>query len=503
MLTVSDLLQNALARYGNTIALRVGGRSISYRELDERSSSLAAFLAERGVERGDRVALHLRNCFEYVVSDLAILKLAAVKVPLNELMAPAELEYCLTHAEVRVVISHSSLPEPDDWPAPVLRISVPDQSPGKLGWVSWDEAVTSNALREDRVVAKADDTALIAYTGGTTGRPKGVQHSQHRLALNLLEHVICGDIRSGEIMLLTTPLPHSAGYHLQACLLQGGTVVIAPKFDAASFTELVSGNQVSWTFAVPTMLYRLFDVLMHDDRRLSSLRTIVYGAAPMSEARLSEGLEKLGPVFIQLYGQTECPNYVTSLSKAEHLLPHLLKSCGRPVALAQVRITNPDGELVTANQAGEVEVLSPYLLIQYYKDPEVTAEQIRDGWLRTGDVGYLDEEGYLFLIDRSKDMIISGGMNVYSGEVEAALRKHPGVRDIAVVGKPDPDWGEAVVAFVVADGEPSEGDLRAYAKRFLSGYKAPKHFKFIEALPLTTYGKIDKKALRSLFLESG
>lgn len=496
-LTLSALLSQAMTRYGDGLALIEGDRRFTYRDLDARAGELAAFLRGEGVGRGDRIALHLRNCAEYVVADLAILKLCAVKVPLNELMSPVELAYCLDHSEATVLISHASLPLAADLPARLaVRISVADAAPPRSGSIAWEDArAPASGAAADR--AGPDELALIAYTGGTTGHPKGVCHSQHRLAVNILATIICGDIRADEVMLLTTSLPHSAGYHLQGCLVQGGILVLAERFTPAQFVGLAQAHAVTWTFAVPTMLYRLLDHLGEDGAVPASLRTIVYGAAPMSRERLEQGLKRLGPIFIQLFGQTECPNFVTILSKADHLEARLLTSCGRPVAMLDVRIRKADGAIAAAGEVGEVEVASPYLLLEYYKNPAATAEALGDGWLKTGDLGYLDAGRYLFLVDRAKDMIVSGGMNVYSVEVEAALRQHPDILDAAVIGVPDPDWGEGVVAFVTVAQAIGEAEVRAFAKTLLGAYKVPKRVLVRDALPLTKYGKIDKKALRA------
>lgn len=496
-LCLSDLLEQAALRFGKATALVTDTETISYRELDRRARNLAAYLQSRGIKRGDAVALHLRNCAEYVVADLAILKLCAVKVPLNELMAESELQYCLEHADVKVLIAHASLSCPAQLPDRVeVMVSVSsDGEDTRSGWINWKDSLEFKGQLE-RQAAHPDDMASISYTGGTTGRPKGVHHSQHRLAVNLLGHVIYGDVRPDEVMLLTTPLPHSAGYHLQACLLQGGKIILARKFDADDFISMACEQAVTWTFAVPTMLYRIFDRINAGQAAPEKIRTIVYGAAPISSVRIAEGLKHFGPVFLQLFGQTECPNYITTLSKVDHLDERLLGSCGRPVPLVKLRIRNADGMIASCDEVGEVEVESPYLLIEYYKDSQATSAAIRDGWLCTGDIGRVDEEGYLFLVDRAKDMIISGGMNVYSVEVESALRLHEAIADVAIVGAHDPDWGEAVVAFVVASTPVEESALVAFAKQELSAYKVPKRVHFIDALPLTKYGKVDKKLLR-------
>jgi fatty-acyl-CoA synthase len=314
------------------------------------------------------------------------------------------------------------------------------------------------------------------------------------MAWNLFSHINCLDIRAEEVMLLTTPLPHSSGYHMVAGFLQGAHIVIEPKFDPDRFFELCRKLGVTWTMMVPTMLYRLLDHPAAGSSDHNALATIVYGAAPINRARLEEGLRKFGKVFLQIYGQTECPNLITTLSKDDHTNPDLLASCGRVVPLVELRL-RPD-----ESGAGEVEVRSPYLLTEYLRDPVATQEALQDGWLRTGDLARL-EDGYLFLVDRAKDMIISGGMNVYSTEVESVLREHPSVREAAVVGIPHPDWGEAVTAVVIVAEGCNLEEIRQFAKARLSAYKAPKSIHFIAEMPLTQYGKIDKRRIRAMMVE--
>ena len=298
-----------------------------------------------------------------------------------------------------------------------------------------------------------------------------------------------------EVMLLTTPLPHSSGYHMVAGFLQGAHVVIEDRFDPQRFFELCRDLGVTWTMMVPTMLYRLLDHPAAGSDAHHSLSTIVYGAAPINRERLEEGLRKFGKVFLQIYGQTECPNLIATLSKDDHTNPDLLASCGRAVPLVELRL-RPD-----ESGAGEVEVRSPYLLTEYFRDPVATQEALQDGWLRTGDLARL-EDGYLFLVDRAKDMIISGGMNVYSTEVESVLREHPNVREAAVVGVPHPDWGEAVTAVVIVEEGSDPEEIRQFAKARLSAYKAPKSVHIIAEMPLTQYGKIDKRAIRARLIKA-
>lgn len=489
--TSSQLLLTSIQNYGERPAVTVSRRCFSYRELDEMSDRLAQFLADQGVGRGVAVALHLRNGIEYVIAEVAILKLSAIRVPLNELMSSSELSYCLAHSGAQILITHADLPKAEYEVARPLEIIVGDEKaeldPDQVGWAN----AMASAPLTSRVAADPDDTAIIAYTGGTTGKPKGVRHTYGRMAWNLFSHVNSLDIRSDEVMLLTTPLPHSAGYHMIAAFLQGAHVVIEKRFEPRRFFVLCRELNVTWTMMVPTMLYRLLDDPRSGGEDHRSLRTIVYGAAPISRPRLEEALSKFGQVFIQLYGQTECPNLITTLSKEDHSNAALLASCGRPVPMVQLRLSaQEDG-------SGEVEVCSPYLLTEYYRDPAATATALQDGWLRTGDLARLDQ-GYLFLVDRAKDMIISGGMNVYSTEVEVVLREHPDVLDASVVGVPHSDWGEAVTAVVIASPDADKESIRQFAKSRLSAYKVPKNIILAEAFPLTNYGKIDKRRLREI-----
>lgn len=493
--TSAQLLLVSLQRHAKRPAITVGEQSWSYAQIDAMSDRLAGFLAEQGVGPGVAVAVHLRNGCEYVVAEFAILKLAAIRVPLNELMGVPELTYCLEHSGAQVLVTNADLPKAiglNREPFTILVGAEADKSLDK-NQAHWSDAMAGRIAFNPQI-AGSEDTAIIAYTGGTTGRPKGVRHTYGRMAWNLFSHINCLDIRSEEVMLLTTPLPHSSGYHMVAAFLQGAHVVIEGRFDPQRFFELCRNLSVTWTMMVPTMLYRLLDHPAAGSDAHHSLSTIVYGAAPINRERLEDGLGKFGKVFLQIYGQTECPNLITTLSKDDHTNPNLLASCGRAVPLVELRL-RPD-----ESGAGEVEVRSPYLLTEYFRDPVATQEALQDGWLRTGDLARL-EDGYLFLVDRAKDMIISGGMNVYSTEVENVLREHPDVQEAAVVGVPHPDWGEAVTAVVIATEGSNLEEIRQFAKARLSAYKAPKSVHLIAEMPLTQYGKIDKRTIRAMMVE--
>lgn len=504
-LTVGSLLSGALARHADRPAVVADGRTWTFRELDEASNRLAHALCGNGVTAGTPVALMLSNSAEYVVADLAIAKLGAAKVPLNDMLSDDEATYVLRDSgavvaiasplQVGVATAHLARAERLE----AVIAAGPAAAPRET--LAWDTVLADHPATAPEADGVGTDVGLIMYTGGTTGRPKGVVHRARELAVNLLSHRIETEIRPDDQLLLSSPLPHSAGFLLQTALLAGAVTHVERRFDAAGIVEKIHQDKISYLFMVPTMIYRLLDAVRDDPRDLSALRTILYGAAPMSSERLQEGLRRFGPVFVQLYGQSEAPNFITRLTREDHLDGdgERLRSCGRPVTLAEVRIIRDTGEICVPGEVGEVTARTPYTMAGYHQLPEATARTLRNGWLHTGDIGYLDEQGYLFLLDRKNDMIISGGMNVYSSEVESALRRCTEVSQAAVVGVPHPDWGEAVVAFVVAEkGQSLDEDLLAkHCRATLSAYKRPKAFRQLESLPLTVYGKVDKKTLRA------
>ena len=460
--------------------------------------ALAGGLTKLGIARGDFVALYLKNSAEYVIADLALLKIGAVKVPLNEYQSADDVAYILDDTRASTLVAHQSLLAGLGSAAAermalshVVCVAEAEHEAPNLAHHRWDHLFAAEPFVA--VESSPDDIAMITYTGGTTGTPKGVVQDQASLGVNLYAHIVAGEIAASDVMLLSTPLPHSAGYHLQACLLQGGQVILQSRFDPAAFHTVVEDRKVTWTFLVPTMIYRLLEHRGTPVRDHSSLRTIVYGAAPMSSVQLHRAIEKFGQCFIQLYGQTECPNYITALTKDDHGNPDLHESCGKAVPFVELATTADD-----QRNLGEVVVRSPYLLSEYFNNPEATRSALKAGWLHTGDIGYINDDGYLFLKDRAKDMIISGGMNVYTSEVEQLMKRHSAVADAAVIGLPHADWGEQVHAVVQvrSDAEVTENALIDYCKGKLSRYKVPKTVEFRAMLPLTAYGKVDKKALR-------
>jgi fatty-acyl-CoA synthase len=510
--TLTDALIASLDRFADRVAVSVDGREYTYRELDERSNAVANALVARGVEPGDRVALMMSNCLGYVVADLALLKAGAVKLPLNDMLTENEFEYMLRDSGAGTVIAGPEFTETlaslVDAVDTVERGFVIDSDSDRFESLADLEAEGDSTTAPD-VTVRPEDPSGHFYTGGTTGDPKGVVHSHDNFLQNMYAHITELDLTGSDTLLLMTPLPHSAGAFLWAALLVGAKSVIRPGFDPGQALADIEEHDVTWTFLVPTMIYTVLDHPDLESTNTSSLETLVYGAAPMTPARLREGLEEFGTVFTQFYGQTEVPNVITVLGKEEHRIAieddeeQRLGSAGQPALMADVKIVDTEtGERQPPGSEGEIMATAPYVMDEYWELPEKTAETVEDGWVHTGDVGKRDEDGYVYLLDRKSNMIISGGMNVYSTDVEDVLVTHEGVSQVAVIGVPDEKWGEAVTAIVVPDDDSVTAEaIHAFADEELADYKRPKHVEFRDELPQTPYGKIDKKALREPFWE--
>lgn len=482
-------------------AARLGNDSITYAELDDWSLAVANQLANSGVCVGDSVGLYLRNSLEFLATDLAIARLGAVKVPINYMLPRQTVRYILESTNAKAVVTSAELDDPGDGRG-ATRFVVGDAGAGDTLPLPGRGTPGRPLKRRTRLSGSA--TAAIYFTGGTTGRPKGVVHTQRSTVALHYAQMLEGEIGDSDRLLLMTPLAHAAGLFAQSALIRGASIVLTDGFDAGETVRLLDRHSITWTFLVPTMIYRVLDTLASQPsaalRTPTALRTIAYGAAPITPARLDQALKIFGPVLVQLYGQTECPNWGTRLSKADHdpRRHHLLTSCGQPSIMADVKIVDDGGARLPPNEIGEICLRSPYTLERYLDDEESTREKFLGDWIRTGDIGLMDNDGYVYLKDRKNDMIITGGMNVYGREVEDVLSAHPDVSAVAVIGIPHHDWGEAVHAVVVAAGPDLTAErLLAWAKPMLSAYAAPKTVEFVDRLPETPFGKIDKKALRA------
>ena len=364
------------------------------------------------------------------------------------------------------------------------------------------QAVEAAGHATARNLAGPDDIATLNYTGGTTGKSKGALR-YHREYGGFAAAILADfEIPDRPSYLTVAPISHVAGTKVLPTLMRGGTVHMLKGFDPEAVFATIQRERINFTLLVPTMIYVLLDHPALSKTDLSSLELLLYGASAMSPSRLVEGIERIGPVFSQLYGQTECYP-VSVLRKADHdpKTPELFLSCGFPIAACQAKILNDNDEEVPQGEAGEICVRAPHVMAEYWKRPDITAETLKSGWLHTGDIAKADERGYMFILDRKKDMIVSGGFNIFPREVEDVLTQHADVAMCAVVGAPDDKWGEAVTAVIVArDGaKPNEEELIALVKAKKGPAHAPKHVQFVKELPMTGVGKVDKKMLKAGF----
>lgn len=489
--------------------LTMGTADLSYGEVQRTSHRVARALQRSGIAPGDKVAVLSSNDALAFACVFGISRAAAVWCPVNPRNEAAENRYVLDAFDCSCLIFHSAY-------APMveqMRVELPKVRQfvclnAALGWApSWEQWV-AGVGDEPVDIATVDDLAMIAGTGGTTGQPKGVMLSGRNLetmsALTLMGYPFDGR----PVYLALAPLTHAAGVLCLPVMALGGRIVIMPKPDLGEFLALVERHGVTHTFLPPTLIYMLLQHEKLASTRLDSLQCFWYGAAPISAARLEEALTAIGPVMAQLFGQTEAPMMISMMSPREHfradgtVARERLASAGRPGPLVQVATMDGEGRLLPRGETGEIVVRSSLVMMGYYKNPEATAEAGQGGWHHTGDIGRVDADGYLFIVDRAKDMIITGGFNVYSVEVEQALMQHPDVQDGAVIGLPDDKWGERVVAVLqLRPGrtvQPEE--VIAFTKARIGSVKAPKQVEIWPDLPRSKVGKVLKKDIRATVL---
>jgi fatty-acyl-CoA synthase len=517
-LTYQDLIIRAVSRAPEVEALVDGNLRLSGRELHDRVARTVSAYRSLGLGVGSRLALIGGNSADYLVAQLSAAALGVTYTGLHPLASVPELAEMLRRLHPQALVwgpgptaeKVAALHGDPALPADMAFVSLGPSDIGPSDTGPSDIGPDLLALAADAPPADLTDPALraamsatasISFTGGTTGGPKGVVRSQRALACSLTTMLAEWDWPPELRFLALAPLTHATGSIVPAVLLRGGCVHVRPGFDVEDVYRQVAAERITATFLVPTMIYRLLD-RPRADGELASLRLAIYGASAMSATRLAEGIRRWGPVFMQLYGQVEAPNTISVLRIAEHDVgdPGRLASCGRPTLNVDVSLMTPDGRPVPDGTVGEICVSGPLLMDGYLDDPFATAAAFRDGWLRTGDVAVRDPDGFLTIVDRIKDMIVSGGFNIFAGDVERALNDHPGVRECAVIGVPDDVWGEAVMAYVVpAAAEPGgdqAADLIAHVRAVKGPAWAPKVIEFVPALPLTGLGKPDKKALR-------
>jgi fatty-acyl-CoA synthase len=500
---LADFLDKGASLDPGAPCLTTDGESRSYAEVQATSRRVAAALSRCGVRPGDKVAILSANDPTAFTCVFGISRAGAVWCPVNPRNEAAENRELLQLFDCAALIFASAFMPlvdkiRDDLPGVHTLVCLDED----LDWaLSWDEFLGDGPGSEAEPV---DDLAMIVGTGGTTGRPKGVMLTRTNLetmtALTLMGYPFEGR----PVYLAMAPLTHAAGVLCFPVLALGGEVVIMRTPDVGAFLGLVGRHAVTHTFLPPTLIYMLLGHPDVDAADLSSLQCFWYGAAPMSVARLVEALERGWPM-AQLFGQTEAPMMISMMPPSAHrradgsIATERLASAGQPAPLVQVAILDGDGREQPRGERGEICVRSSLVMAGYYKNPDATRQAFAHGWHHTGDIGYLDVDNYLFIVDRAKDMIITGGFNVYSTEVEQALMAHPGIRDCAVIGQPDDKWGERVVAVV----QPEPGvvldadEVRAFVKERIGGVKAPKVVLSWDDLPRSKVGKVLKTEIKA------
>lgn len=514
-ITCADLYDRSVAAFRRNTAILFNDERYTYDELQKNAYSLANALSKLGLRKGDRVAFLMANCPEYIFCEYALGKLGLVRVPLAVLLSPKDHIYMMNQSECTVLIYHERLAGRVQDMIPSLEtvkqfICVArDSSTVAAGHEHLQTLIASHPPDPPSVALDCQDLVAVYYTGGTTGLPKGVMMDHNTWVGTFISEMLHLGLDWDEVFAFATPLTHAGGCLILPVLLKRGICEIQDHFDPKLFLERVEKVKVTTTFIVPTMIYVLLDYPALKNYDLSSLRNIIYGASAIAPARLKQAVDTLGPIFTQLFGQTETPMMISCLSRQEHVIAdperrmQVYTSCGRPVMTADVRIVDEEGREVPRGEAGDIVCRTINMMMGYLKNPEQTAETIRDGWLWTGDVGKFDEEGYLYIVDRSKDMIISGGFNIFPREIEDVLHEHPAVKNVAVVGVPHEKWGEEVTAVVtLKEGQAvEEKELIRFVKERKGSLVTPKSVKFWDEIPLTNLGKLDKKKIRETFWE--
>jgi long-chain acyl-CoA synthetase len=491
-------LHRAGLSHGDRPALGLGERVIRrYGEVAGRAARLAASLRERfGLQPGERVAIAAKNCTDYVELMFGIWHAGLAAVPANAKLHGRELGYILQHSGARVCFASDGLDTEiaPHAPSTLERLIV-------LGSRDYEALFSADPIAP--WPSSGDDLAWLFYTSGTTGRPKGAMLTHRVLAAASFACASEVDaIAPGDPLLHAAPMSHGSGLYMMAHVARLGVNVVPESsgFEADEVMSLIDAWPGTSMFAAPTMVKRLVEcpALCNPDH----IRTIVWGGAPMYVADALDAIDRFGPRFAQIYGQGESPMTITTLSKqeiADHNHPRWaerLASAGRPFACVEVMIADGDDRALATGETGEVLCRGDVVMPGYWANPQASAATLRGGWLHAGDVGAFDAEGYLTLKDRSKDVIISGGSNIYPREVEEILLEHTSVREVSVIGRPDPEWGEVVVAYVVGDADRAE--LDALCLNGIARFKRPKDYVFVSALPKNNYGKILKTELREL-----
>jgi acyl-CoA synthetase (AMP-forming)/AMP-acid ligase II len=508
-LSFAYFLRRAARYWGDKVAVMHRDRELTYRQLDERSTRLANALLGLGLAKGDRVAVQARNCTELVEIECALYKAGLVKAALNPRFTVLEAADVVENCTPRVMIAGTGYTAYDraspGFASVETFVSLGLPVPGYVGY---EGLIAGASARSAEVVFTPDDLAVLHFSSGSTGKIKAAMQTYGNRLASLRKILLGMDspAHPGDRLALIGPVTHASGMLMQPYLYCGATLVLFDTFESAHFLREVERLRITHVFMVPAMINMVLNDPALDHVELRSLKMLGYGAAPMAPARIEEAWTRIGPVLSQGYGASESTSGVTRLSIAEHAYaiahrPERLASWGRPLGETEVRVNDEQNREVALDAIGEIVIRGEDVFRAYWGAPELTSEVLVDGWLKTGDLARVDEEGFIYLVDRKKDMIVSGGFNVYPTEVEASLYQHPDIMEVCVVGVPDEKWGESVKAVVVLkSGRHTVADeLIAHCRARLADYKLPRTVNFVADLPKNASGKIARKLVREQY----
>lgn len=516
VMNLAHFVVQASRRQPGGVALAWGERSWTWAEFESRVSAMASALRQRfGVEKGDRILVHSPNCNQMFEAMFACFRIGAVYVPTNFRQLPDEAAQTAQTAGAVGMICNAAFPEHAaaclaKYPELRFAIAIGDAAFGP----SFDALVQEFlGSPSPEAAVDRDDPCWFFFTSGTTGRPKASVLTHGQMAFVATNHLcdLMPGLRPGDTSLVVAPLSHGAGVHQLAMVARGVTTVLMPseRFDVSTAWALIERWRVATLFVVPTILKLMVDDPAVDEHDHASLRYVIYAGAPMYREDQKRALAKLGPVLVQYYGLGEVTGNITVLPDWMHTPEDGPQSrpgtCGFPRTGMQVEIQDEHGEPVAPGQTGEICVIGPAVFAGYYRDAESTSRAFRNGWFRTGDLGHVDADGFVYITGRASDMYISGGSNIYPREIEEKILMHPAISEVAVLGMPDPLWGEVGVAICVTvpGSDATAVDLAAFLSDSIARYKMPRHFLFWPSLPKSAYGKVSKKVLREELLRRG
>ena len=482
---------------------------LTWSKLNERVNRLANGLASLGVKKDTKVAILALNCHKYIEAYYATAKLGAVAVPLNFRLSPEELTYVINHSDSEVLMVGRELLAVAQEIMPTLegvkaKITMDDPAEG---WTDYEALLEESSPAEPEVEVDEDDLCQLQYTGGTTGLPKGVMLTHRNYMTSVIGMGLANLFEPGDATLQVLPIFHTAWWPILVHHCAGGKGVIIKRFDFDDILGLVQKERVTHINMVPILFSWILDFPGLDSYDVSSIKYLSYAGAPMPAELMRRCIDKFGPIFQQGYGLTEAAPLVTMLMQEDQSrlegpeeLTRRISSAGRESLVTEVRLVDEDDREVEVDEIGEIAVRGKNIMKGYWKDPELTAHALRGGWLHTGDLARADEYGFLYIVDRKHDMIITGGENVYPFEVEKVLYEHPAVLEAAVVGVQDDKWGEKVIAAVALKqgAEASEDELITFVRSRIAGYKTPKEIVFMESIPKTAIGKILRREVREM-----